>query len=182
MFKIALLGNGSLAKAFQTQTKHDVCVFKKPELDFLSIDSIENNISLLANYDVVINTIGIHQGNPSDIVQINYLSPKYILDKLIELDYQGKVIFIGSHGSTWTSWPGIDTTRLNYNVSKANLKTYMMSLSQSGLAKYQICLFDSTKFVSPMSGFEGSKVEDVANLLEELVDLQNPRLLHIETY
>jgi hypothetical protein len=116
------------------------------------------------------------------MMQVNYLTPILLLDHLKKIDYQGKVIFVGSHSSSWTSWPDIDAERLNYNVSKANLKTYIMSLSQSGLAKFKVCLFDSTKFKSEMSNHQGDEISEVASLIEHLIEINSPNILHIETY
>lgn len=179
-YDIALLGIGSLANAFSSITKHDTTIYSKPDIDFLLPKSLD--INRISKHNIIINTIGVKEGELFDMMQINYLTPMYILEKLIEINYSGKVIFVGSHGSMWTSWPGIDSTRMNYNVSKANLKTYMMSLSQSNLAKFKICLFDTTKFYSKMSDFQGDAIDNVARLIEQLVDLDNPNILHIETY
>lgn len=182
MYSVALLGNGSLAKAFCSLTKHDVTVYARPEIDFTSPSTIKDWLFSIAKNDVIINTIGINKGDIETIMQVNYITPVILLEQLQQINYEGKVIFVGSHGSTWTSWPNIDPTRMNYNVSKANLKTYILSLSQSNLAKYKICLFDSTKFNSEMSDFQGDDITNVAGLLEQLVDLDNPNILHIETY
>lgn len=177
-----MLGNGTLSKSFREVTKHNVKVYSRPDIDFTTPSTLNDCLLELIKHDVIINTIGVNKGDMQNILQVNYLTPIYILEKLLELDYKGKVIYVGSHGSTWTSWPGIDIERLNYNVSKANLKTYMISLSQSGLAKYRLCLFDSTKFQSPMSDYQGDDIQEVAGLLEQIVDLDNPKILHIETY
>jgi hypothetical protein len=182
LLKVALLGKGSLAKAFIASTKHQIKIFSRPEIDFWLQSSVKDWVRDVANNDVIINTIGINKGDLATIMQVNYFTPVLLLDQLRQIDYQGKVIFLGSHGATWTSWPGIDSERLNYNVSKANLKTYMMSLSQSGLVKYKICLFDSTKFQSQMSDFQGDDISEVAKLLEYLIDTNTPDILNIETY
>jgi hypothetical protein len=179
-FDIALLGNGTLAKSFRGVTKHNVTVYSRPDIDFIL--PCDDWVSSLTKHDVILNTIGINKGNIQDIFQINFLTPVYILEKLVELDYKGKVIFVGSHGATWTSWPGIDRDRLNYNVSKANLKTYILSLSQSNLIKFQVTLFDTTKFQSQMSSHEGSSADSVSNLLEQIIDETDLRVLHLETY
>lgn len=180
--QVALLGNGTLSKSFQHITKFQHTVYSRPALDFLNLYTIDNIVKDLLNYKVIINTIGITQGTSQEIFQVNFLAPIFLIEKLNEFGYQGKVICLGSHGSTWPSWPGISHERLTYNLSKQNLKNYIFGLSQSGLTKINLCLFDSTKFISPMSNYEGDDPKDVASILEQTILNNNPRILHVETY
>lgn len=180
--RVAVLGNGALATAFKTITKHEITVFAKPNIDFLNTDSINRYINVIADHEVIINTIGIFNGDSSKILQVNYIAPVFLIQKLVELKYKGKVIMIGSHGATWTSWPGIDHQRLMYNVSKLNLRNYIIGLSQSKLTDAHLCLVDSTKFQSKMSNFTGEAAINVATLIESLVDINSPKILHVETY
>lgn len=180
--RVAVLGNGALATAFKTITKHEITVFAKPNIDFLNTDSINRYINTIADHEAIINTIGIFNGSSLEISQVNYLAPVVLIQKLVELKYSGKIIMIGSHGASWTSWPGIDHQRLIYNVSKLNLRNYIMALSQSKLTDAHLCLIDSTKFQSQMSNFTGEAASNVAKLIEDLVDIKSPRILHIETY
>lgn len=180
--RVAVLGNGSLSNAFKNYTKHDVSVFAKPNIDFLNPYSLDTVIDSIAEHDVVLNTIGLFNGSTSDVLNVNFVTPVLLIEKLIKLDYSGKIIMTGSHGSSWTSWPEINHERLMYNTSKLSLRNYVMALSQSRLTKAHLCIVDTTKFVSKMSNYTGDKIEDVAILFETIIETNSPKLLHVETY
>jgi hypothetical protein len=180
--KIAVLGNGSLSNAFQKYTKHQTTVFSKPTIDFLNIKTLDSKVDELLSHDVIFNTIGLYSGSSSDVLQVNFLTPVLLLEKLTSAGYDGKIILTGSHGSSWISWPEISHERLVYNVSKLNLRNYVMGLSQSNLSKARLCLVDTTKFVSKMSNFTGDAIENVVALIENVIDINSPKILHIETY
>lgn len=179
---IAVLGNGSLSRCFADITKHNITFYNKPDVDFLNPDSLDAYYADFLKYDIILNTIGIDKGSTNSILQVNYFTPIQLLEKLNLLNYLGKVIMIGSHASSWTSWPKISIERLAYNVSKANLKSHIYALSHSNLLTFQVCVLDFSKFISPMSGYEGCPIEDVANTIEQIIDINSPKILHIETY
>ena len=180
--RVAVLGNGYLSNAYRQVTKHTTTLYSKPDINFLQPETLSKYYNDLIQHDVILNTIVTHKGTSQEVLQINFLTPVILVEKLIELGYNGRIIMIGSHGSTWTSWPGIDNTRLIYNISKSCLKNYLISLSHSGLTKSNISLLDLTKFKTPTTHNTGNDMDSVVQLVEQVIDVNNLRLLHIETY
>lgn len=177
---VAILGSGSLSTELQKLLPHTT-VFNKPQLDFLNQQSITDAVPKLINFSTIINCIGIYKGATNDILQVNFLSPVTLTEQLIQHDYKGHLIMIGSHAATWTSWPGIAHDRLVYANSKLSLRNYMFGLAQSTITEMSITVVDLTKFKSKMSDYQGYDVESTAKLVTNVIN-QNIKILHVEAY
>lgn len=178
---IAILGNGTLSKSFQVITKHKFKIYARPIINFLNFDTLLSNLEELRTYDIILNTIGINNAGFEETMKVNFLAPCFLIENLIRVNYLGKVINIGSHASTWTSWPNISNERFIYNISKLNLRNYIIGLSQSNLFSGSLTLLDFTKFKSQMSNNEGYDPNDMANLIEQVIDSKS-KILHLELY
>ena len=181
MKKIALLGSGSLSKAISSKITSDT--FDRSDVDYIKGEFTEQFIDNIVNYDVIINCVGTMQGTVKEILTVNAIAPMVLLESLVKKQYSGHVILIGSHASTWTSWPGIELDRLVYNNSKLTLKNFVMGLSHSDLTNMKITLVDASRFQSKMSNFQGYNVEDIAQIVTDLATATGDvRVLHVETY
>lgn len=177
---VAILGSGSLGVELQKFLPHST-VFSRSDLDFLNQQSISDCVPRLLEFDTIINCIGVYQGDTKDILQVNFVSPVTLTEALIQSNYQGHLIMIGSHAATWPSWPGISHDRLVYANSKLALRNYIFGLSQSKLTNMTLSMIDLTKFKSNMSNYQGYDIDKTAKLVATVIN-QGIKVLHIEAY
>ena len=176
---VAIIGNGTLATAISE--KISSTLYDRSDCDFLQPLSDEF-VKKLTDYDMIINCVAVNQGSTADILHINYIQPITLIEKLIKSDYQGRLILIGSHGASWTSWPDIPYTRLVYNNSKKNLRDFVKSVVQSSVTKMKMTIIEPSKFKSSMSGFQGHEASQVADAVVNILTLDSVNLLHVEMY
>ena len=96
--------------------------------------------------------------------------------------YQGKIIMVGSHGASWTSWPGIDLDRLLYNNSKLALREFVKGVAQSGMCLASLTVFEPSKFKSSMNEFTGGEIRRVVERLVDIINDTSTDLLHVEMH
>lgn len=181
MKKIALLGSGALSKAISSKISSDT--FDRSDVNYIDGKFSAEFIDNIVDYDVIVNCVGTMHGTVNEILTVNAVTPIVLLENLVNKQYQGHVIMIGSHASSWTSWPGIELDRLVYNNSKLALKNFVMGLSHSNLTTMKITLVDASRFQSEMSNFQGYNVEDIAQIVADLATTTSTvRVLHVETY
>jgi hypothetical protein len=114
---ILLLGKSTIASMIQERV-NNVVVVGRPEYDFSHQDDCDR---VIAKYDpdVVINTFALNQDNNVwDILLVNFVAVSYITHKFYEKLDNKHIINISSASTHWVSFPGIDTGRLFYSVSK----------------------------------------------------------------
>lgn len=177
---VAILGSGSLSTELQKLLPHSM-VFCKPKLNFLDQKSITDCIPELLNFDTIINCIGLYNGETKEILEVNFLSPILLTEQLVQQQFKGHLVMIGSHSATWPSWPGISHQRLVYANSKLALRNYMFGLAHSKNTDMSISVVDLTKFKSNMSNFEGYDIEATAKLVVSVIE-QDIKILHVEAY
>lgn len=174
---IAILGTGTLARSLAS--KVTARLFSRAECDLLQPIS-DNVIAELKNYHTIINCAGINTGSTNNIIQTNFVGPVNLIEKLNNVGYAGRAIMIGSHGASWTSWPGIAHERLVYNTSKESLRNFVKGFAQSGLSKMKLSIIEPTKFQSPMSNHQGTAVESVADAIIKILQITDINVLHVE--
>ena len=176
---VAVIGNGSLATAISEKVSSTL--YDRSQFDFLQ-PLTDEFVKKITEHDVIINCVAVNQGTTADILHINYIQPITLIEKLIKSDYQGRLILIGSHGASWTSWPDIPYTRLVYNNSKKNLRDFVKSVVQSSVTKMKMTIIEPSKFKSSMSGFQGHEASQVADAVVNILTLDSVNLLHVEMY
>ena len=176
---VAVIGNGTLATAISE--KISSTLYDRTHCDFLQ-PLTDEFVKTLTAHETIINCVAVNQGSAADILHINYIQPINLIEKLIKSDYQGRLILIGSHGASWTSWPDISYTRLVYNNSKKNLRDFVKSVVQSSVTKMKLTIIEPTKFKSSMSAFQGYEASQVAAAIVDILTLDSVNLLHVEMY
>jgi len=174
---IAILGTGTLAQSLAS--KLTAKIFNRSACDFLEPLS-DRFIDELKEYNTIINCIGVNTGTAKEILQTNYLTPLSLIESLNKREYKGRVIMIGSHGASWTSWPGISYERLIYNQSKENLRNFVKGFMHSGLSTMQLTIVEPTKFKSPMNNYQGVDVDSTVESIVKILQISDLNLLHVE--
>lgn len=176
---VAIIGSGTLATAISS--KITSTIYDRSHCDFLQ-PMTDEFIKELIKHDVIVNCVAVNQGSTADILHVNYTQPVNLIEKLIEFNYQGWLVLIGSHGASWISWPDIPYTRLVYNNSKKNLRDFVKSLVQSSITNMKLTIIEPTKFKSSMNNYQGHDVSQVADTVIKLLTLDSINLLHVEMY
>ena len=176
---VAIIGGGALATAISK--KITSTTYERSYYDFLH-PITDRVVKELMSHNVIINCVAVNQGSTADILHINYIQPVNLIEQLIKFDYQGRLILIGSHGASWTSWPGIPYTRLVYNNSKKNLRDFVKSVVQSSITNMKLTIIEPTKFKSSMNDYQGYDTAQMADAVIKLLTLDSIDLLHVEMY
>lgn len=164
------------------QAKFDVEVFGRDRIDFTQPTSIQSCARQLVNFDYIVNCSGLLKGSPQEILTVNALGPINLLTALQSLECRSRVIMIGSHGSMWHAWPGIDMQRLCYNVSKRNLMDFVLALSHSRQSHMALCVFNPSRFQSAMSDYRGTETHQVAQQIATVMGMDTlPLLVEMES-
>lgn len=177
---IAVIGkHGDLAIELQNNlTDHHVTAYSKDQYDFLNKNNIQHLAEQIYNNDVIICCSGVYDQDAWTSYIINTVAPIYLLEKLTALNSSCHVILIGSHSAMWTSWPGIDLNRLSYNTSKSALQSFVEGLEHSELSKLKLTMFNTTKFQSEMSNYQGQPISHVVNIIKDLITNTTPPLVY----
>lgn len=178
---IAIIGKGclsnELAKLFPTSE-----IFGRPEVDLRNDAVVCELADKLLSFDVIIFCAAINRGPANEIMKVNFVSPCQVISDLIQKKYQGKIIMVGSHGASWTSWPGIDLDRLLYNNSKLALREFVKGVAQSGMCLASLTVFEPSKFKSSMNEFTGGEIRKVVERLVDIINDTSTDLLHVEMH
>ena len=174
---MAILGGGELSSAIVNKLRHrfDITVFEHTTFDITNKENCDKVIDELITYNIVIITAGKHSNDVWEMWMVNNVGPAYIISSLENKYSDKQIIAVTSHGSSWTSWPGMDMNRLVYNSSKSGLTNFVYGLIHRDSSKNRITILEPSKFQSTMSNNTGADITLVANQIESIID--NP--MHI---
>jgi NAD(P)-dependent dehydrogenase (short-subunit alcohol dehydrogenase family) len=169
---MAILGGGELSTAIvnQLNQKFDINVFGHDKFDIRNKEQCNDIIVGLESYDIVVITAGKHSEDIWDMWMVNNVGPAYIISNLENKYSNKKIIAVTSHGSSWTSWPGIDINRLVYNSSKSGLTNFVYGLIHRDSSKNRITILEPSRFQSTMSNNTGADINLVVNQIESIID------------
>jgi len=170
---VSIIGaNGDLSNAVYNnlQQDHLVTRYSKKQYDFRNKDDIVKLSSKIYTDDVIISCVGISDGDSWEVFTVNTLAPVYLLEQLSKHKSKSHVIFVGSHGAMWTSWPGISINRLVYNVSKQSLQSFVTGLDHCGATELTVSIINPTKFQSKMSANQGHNINLVAKSINHIIN------------
>ncbi len=170
MKKIALIGNSTLSKSFNNRYKESFFLETFYSTGIIDKTSCENLLANLYEYDTIVFTAGTILDPVWEMLTLNFTVPAFIVSNLLENNFKGHFIYVGSYGSLWTSWPGINLKRLTYNISKLAANKFMNAVTHSNIGDMSISVLNPSKFKSKMSNFEGMEVEQVAEILKFIID------------
>jgi len=173
MKSLCIIGDGDLGKALYSyfEKVYDVEIVSRTDCDFL----IKNDILVLSKKisqkDIVICTVGTFNENDTwNSYIVNSVAPSFLIKCMMNNNSLSHFIHIGSHGSTWNSWPGISIERVNYNNSKRSIHDFILSLSHSGLTDMKLSIIHPTKFQSKMSNYSGYDINDIIKSIEHVIN------------
>jgi len=156
---ILILGKSDLSIALEKILENTVIV-GKPEYDFSLKEDCDKLVALYTP-NVVINTFGVIDNNLWNTLTVNYISPVYLTLKFYEKMNSGSIINISSAATFWVSYPGIDTTRLCYNLSKEALSTFGNHVNRQIIddtKNVTITTIEPGKFSSKFNKYTQSKI------------------------
>jgi NAD(P)-dependent dehydrogenase (short-subunit alcohol dehydrogenase family) len=169
---ILILGKGVLATALSVHLPHSVMV-GRPDFDFAQKTDCDRLLDFYSP-SVVINTVAVnHQKNAWDILITNYVSAVYLTLGFYQRMSEGQIINISSASTIWPSFPGIDSQRLCYNLSKESLSTFGRHFNRkivNDAKPVVISTVELGRFASPMNdwhaGLELDKaVQEIGNVM-----------------
>jgi hypothetical protein len=178
---IAIIGSqGDLAVALSSafHQDHSVLCYGKDHFNFLNKSSIIELANRIHTSDVIICCAGVCAEHDSwDMFTINSIAPMFLLEQLVNHKSTARVIMIGSHGAMWTSWPGIDFTRLTYNVSKECLQSFVIGISQGINTEITLTILNPSKFQSKLSNYRGFPIDYVVESVMAIINHKAPLLV-----
>ena len=139
-----------------------------------TVDDVKEN-------DIFIQTQGTLRGSTTKIINRNFTEIIDQADKIKNIAKQ--MIVIGSVGADFTSWPGLDITRLTYNIAKQSLRNWVHGWNQSIFVKHEgvigmkVQILSPAVFKSNMSGGIGMEIEELVKNITYLVN--NPHITEI---
>jgi hypothetical protein len=173
---ILILGKGTLAQAVHAKVNNSICV-GRPEYDFSSKTDCDR---LIDQYDplIVVNTVAVNQTNNIwDILVTNYVSSSYITAMFSQKMNNGLIINVSSASTMWVSYPGIDTNRMFYNLSKQSLSDFGRHWQRKTVDDNNgptLCTIELGKFPSKFNNYqEGTDVDIMAGHVVDVIN--NPK-------
>jgi hypothetical protein len=123
---------------------------------------------------ILINTVAVNQThNPWDILTVNFTSVAYLTLKFYEKMSQGQIINISSTSTLWTSYPGIDTGRFCYNLSKENLSLFGKHFNRKIVDEtkpFVLSTLEIGKFASKFNNFQsGMPIDEIIKIVDSVV-------------
>lgn len=172
---ILIIGKGTLGSALHDHFSGSLLV-GRPEFDL----SLQTDCDrLVASYapKIVINTVAVNQSHdPWEILTVNFTSVVYLTLKFYEKMGAGHLINISSASTLWVSYPGIDTGRLCYNISKENLSQFGKHFNRKIVDENKSLVLSTLevgKFPSRFNNNQpGMPVNKIVNLVDDII--QNP--------
>lgn len=177
---ISIIGSkGKLAHSLKDRLSinDDIVSYGRDQVDFNDLTTINNIIPTLTKSDIIVVCSGALSDDVNETMMINSLGPIYLINELIKANCQAHVVVIGSHGATWTSWPGIDMSRLTYNIAKKCLCDFVVGLEQSDITDMKLTVVNLSRFQSPLSNYTGVSVDQVVDNISWIIDQPNPPLI-----
>jgi len=170
---LAIVGGGELGNMIQhhAQDRYDtIDIICHNNFDITDRIQCDNIVPKLTKYDAVIITAGSYSEDIWSMALINTVGPCYLIAKLNEVSVNQRIIAVSSHGATWTSWPGIPTFKLSYNINKLALTEFCKGLVQQGTGTNKITVIEPGKFKSKMSKGLGADINNIAQQVLEIVN------------
>lgn len=178
---VAIIGSqGDLAQALATTLgqDHSVLCYGKDEFNFLDKNSIFALADRTHTADVIVCCAGVFVDYDSwDMFTINTLAPVFLLEQLASRKSNAHVVLIGSHSAMHTSWPGVELTRLSYNVSKECLQSFVVGLAQSDNTNLTLSLLNPSRFQSKISAYSGYPINYVVESVQTIINSKAPLLV-----
>lgn len=175
--KIAIIGSsGGLASALKNDlsTHSEVIAYGKDEYNLLNKNEVDILAKEISTKDVIICCTGVFKGIDSwDMYTINAVAPIYLIEQLTLLKSTAQFIMIGSHSSTWTSWPGATFIRTTYNNSKKTLQGMIESIEHSSSSSMKLAILNPKKFNSKMSNYSGINIKEIVSIIKYIIEHKN---------
>lgn len=170
---ILILGKSDLAFALEKILTNTI-IIGKPEYDFSLKEDCDKLIALYTP-SIVINTVGVIDDNLWNTLTVNYTSPVYLTLKFYEKMNSGSIINISSASAFWVSYPGIDTTRLCYNLSKEALSIFGNHVNRQiidNTKNVTITTIEPGKFSSKFNKYTQGKIaiDKIAEIVKYAID------------
>jgi len=171
---ILILGKSTLAYALEKELAN-VKIIGKPEYDFSN--QIDCDLVLdRYNPDVIINTFALNQTNNTwNILSTNFVATAYLTHKFYEKLDGKHIINISSASSNWVSFPGIDSGRFFYSLSKECVsnfgKHYNRKINET--RKNTVSTIEIPKFASKFNNFsKGIELDRVVKTVSSCITNQ----------
>jgi short-subunit dehydrogenase len=169
---ILIIGKSTLGAAIHRRFPSSIVV-GRPEFDF-SIQSDCDRLIQEFEPTIVINTVAVNQNhNPWEILTTNFTSVAYLTLKFYEKIYAGQIINISSTSTYWVSYPGIDTGKLCYNISKENLSMFGRHLNRKIIDSNKqvvVSTLEIGKFSSKFNNFQpGIDIDQIVDIIEDII-------------
>jgi len=176
---ILILGKGTLATALHNKLPSSLLV-GRPDFDFQNQKDCDR---LVEQYmpTVLINTAAVNrQHDPWSILTTNYTSAVYFTLKFYEKMSQGQIINISSASALWPSFPGIDSGRLCYNISKESLSVFGRHFNRKIIDDEKsvvITTVELGKFPSKFNNFQdGMSVDSAVSIIESVIKKRSQQI------
>jgi hypothetical protein len=175
---ILILGKGTLGQDLKKVLPNSVIV-GRPEYDLSKKDDCDR---LIEQYTptVLINTVGVLSNDIWNTLVTNYVSSVYVSINFYEKIKNLHIINVSSASSYWPSYPGIDSPRMCYNLSKESLTNFGKHMSRKTIDEpgFIISTVEPGSFSSQMNNFTPGKISsnDVVNIIKNIID---HRITHV---
>ena len=169
---ILILGKGTLGSALHLHFGDSVLV-GKPEFDFFNQSDCDRLVETHSP-EIVINTVAVNQNHsPWDIFTVNFTSVAYLTLKFYEKINHVQIVNISSTSTLWTSYPGIDTGRFCYNISKEHLSNFGRHFNRKIVDEPKSVVVSTVeigKFASKFNNFQtGLDIAKVVAVIDDIV-------------
>lgn len=171
---ILILGKGTLSQELEKVFPNSVIV-GKPEYDLSKKDDCDR---LIQQYTptVLINTVGVLSDDVWKTLVTNYVSSVYISVGFYEKIKTLHIVNVSSASTYWPSHPGINSSRMCYNISKESLTNFGKHMARKTIdePEFIISTVEPGSFPSQMNEFAPGKLSsiEVANIIKHTVDAQ----------
>lgn len=171
MKSLAIVGGGALADGIvqNLSNEFDIKVFTHKEFDITDQTQCDAIIPALSSFDCILITVGQIGKDVWGMWMTNCVGPCYLVAQLNEHVANKKIVVVSSYAARWTSWPGVETGRMTYSMSKNALSNFILGLTQQGLNKNQLTVFEPSVFQSKMSGHKGTEVTTVVEQIRVIL-------------
>lgn len=167
-----ILGKGTLGTALHSHFP-DSLLIGREDFDLSSQCDCDRLIETF-NPTVVINTVAVNQTHdPWEILTVNFTSAVYLTLGFYEKMSKGQIINISSTSTLWPSYPGVDTGRLCYNLSKESLSGFGRHFNRKIVDDNKLVTISTLevgKFPSKFNGFQdGMPISKVVDTVDSIM-------------
>ena len=181
MQTLAIIGSqGGLATALHKKFSEEYIVecFGKEQYNLTDVNDIDKLSEKISKFDVIINCAGVLNQDSWNTFIINAVAPARLIEQLTKHNSNAHLVLVGSHSSTWTSWPEISLERLWYNVSKETLESLVLGTNHSRGTKLKFTVFNPSRFQTPMRNFSGYSADIMVSAIEHIITTVPPPLIY----